>query len=1205
MGRGGAPTRRGRAAKGAKAQSSKDTSKVLDIPKEPHGGKSTRGTRASKTSSTDTGQDGRGTISTAPSNQPSRTMPSRSRRKPSRYSTQETRQERDRHENEGKALNDGMELLDLFRNTLRKITEEPTDEGRTDAARHGMEIMKEALLGHKVEERDWASFDVLSTMSEALDLNTEPSLEYTLGVLGVTELPETLQERTRAQGAKAYNEVFRNSQIRRRKQESEKQKKEAAMKAKKEKERKQKQKTDKSKARKGTDTKERKELSSLGRERPKRKSDRNQEEDKKRIDLEENMVDEGKTEAVQSITSAGKEGEATTPMETNLKKEAQEECTGKAKNNTQESGKLQESKPPELKDDALLKRDNMQNAAKDEEMKDISVNGDDVKESAEKSEGRPRSRSKETEKDQERLRRHEETSKLKEQANPPQPQLRRSSRLGPAESSRQDNPTPTGKDDTKAAKPLQRQPESLQASNMDVDMPPRHEGVINTATTANVVLEPEKEKNGGTKSHKEGLISSTPEDSSPKLEEKPRKFTRMATKRRGRTRTGTRHPQEKESSEQRPSIASVTAELATPRAEHLPEKHVIREEDKSQKSITDPAVTERNADLMTDSKLKDKESKTNTTGEILLIPKKDIQASEGGNIRKSATEAVTAATAKKEQQEKTDLLPSAQAEPSEHVESLSARKQEKEDVDMLEPHQTEGTGPEPRRTHDRKEPPVSPEDELDADALDVDSNSQKPQRGENAARSRVGFSKEYPSRPGKEPSHGKNAKLEETENTSSSTKDAAKGIDGAVDDKTLKTVAKERTDGDTVHREEKPASRTREKQRPEVGQTISKNEQGEPQGLVREQKRLLTAEELEKETMAAVFGDSDDEEDMGGNAIDLNPSESGEHQGAKDEDKQKVSTRTDARHESRRGSVKEGEDKISKDVGSRTGRGRGRGRGRRRAQKETKGPQKAIEKTERRMSSRRYSGTRDDLVVSQTRQTRLRRESTNLNDGRLILHTDDEHMRACAAVWQIVHDEKISIPFRQPVQKKDAPDYFDIVKKPMDLATVRKNMESGVIMSPIAFYESMMQIVKNAFLYNAKHSDLWGLAMELQLIIRDKTRPIVAQWCDSTGESYEFTEDEDSGEEDKSELEEEVEVAGAPRSKAKRLGRSPKHKKSEDVEAAPPSKRGRGRGRGRVRGRRGAGMTRAAVGRKRASEVDVGPIKTKKRRVGRPRKDGN
>lgn len=131
---------------------------------------------------------------------------------------------------------------------------------------------------------------------------------------------------------------------------------------------------------------------------------------------------------------------------------------------------------------------------------------------------------------------------------------------------------------------------------------------------------------------------------------------------------------------------------------------------------------------------------------------------------------------------------------------------------------------------------------------------------------------------------------------------------------------------------------------------------------------------------------------------------------------------------------------------------------------------------------------------------RLRRESTNLRDAWTqvmpgdVLFDGDELMQECVAVWTKVNQAKISIPFREPVQAKDAPHYFDIVREPMDLSTVRRHLEEKKIDNPRKFYKQMMRICHNAMLYNDVESDIYGLALELCLLIRKSTRPLVRKW---------------------------------------------------------------------------------------------------------------
>lgn len=164
--------------------------------------------------------------------------------------------------------------------------------------------------------------------------------------------------------------------------------------------------------------------------------------------------------------------------------------------------------------------------------------------------------------------------------------------------------------------------------------------------------------------------------------------------------------------------------------------------------------------------------------------------------------------------------------------------------------------------------------------------------------------------------------------------------------------------------------------------------------------------------------------------------------------------------------------------------------------------EKDVEKmvSKRGMAKRGRGGSRGNIEDRTLGTRRLRRESTNLRDAWAqvmpgdVLFDGDELMQECVAVWTKVNQAKISIPFRDPVQAKDAPHYFDIVREPMDLSTVRRHLEEKKIDNPRKFYKQMMRICHNAMLYNDVESDIYGLALELCLLIRKSTRPLVRKW---------------------------------------------------------------------------------------------------------------
>ena len=71
--------------------------------------------------------------------------------------------------------------------------------------------------------------------------------------------------------------------------------------------------------------------------------------------------------------------------------------------------------------------------------------------------------------------------------------------------------------------------------------------------------------------------------------------------------------------------------------------------------------------------------------------------------------------------------------------------------------------------------------------------------------------------------------------------------------------------------------------------------------------------------------------------------------------------------------------------------------------------------------------------------------------------------------------EPESVPFRSPVdpQALGIPDYFEIVKRPMDLGTIRNNLMSGKYSDPWQYVDDVWLMFDNAWLYNRKTSRVY------------------------------------------------------------------------------------------------------------------------------------
>lgn len=83
-----------------------------------------------------------------------------------------------------------------------------------------------------------------------------------------------------------------------------------------------------------------------------------------------------------------------------------------------------------------------------------------------------------------------------------------------------------------------------------------------------------------------------------------------------------------------------------------------------------------------------------------------------------------------------------------------------------------------------------------------------------------------------------------------------------------------------------------------------------------------------------------------------------------------------------------------------------------------------------------------------------------------------------------------SLPFRMPVdpQGLGIPDYFDIVKEPMDLSTIKKKLETGVYSDPWQYVDDVWLMFQNAWLYNREQSKVYKFATKVRIFFTEKIK---------------------------------------------------------------------------------------------------------------------
>ena len=81
-------------------------------------------------------------------------------------------------------------------------------------------------------------------------------------------------------------------------------------------------------------------------------------------------------------------------------------------------------------------------------------------------------------------------------------------------------------------------------------------------------------------------------------------------------------------------------------------------------------------------------------------------------------------------------------------------------------------------------------------------------------------------------------------------------------------------------------------------------------------------------------------------------------------------------------------------------------------------------------------------------------------------------------------------PFYKPVDGSRFDDYHDIIKKPMDLETVKKKMDNRLYSTAEQFAEDVRQIFRNCYKYNPATHDVVGMARILEEVFETKFKKV-------------------------------------------------------------------------------------------------------------------
>ncbi|KAI3872892.1 hypothetical protein MKX03_029934, partial [Papaver bracteatum] len=101
-------------------------------------------------------------------------------------------------------------------------------------------------------------------------------------------------------------------------------------------------------------------------------------------------------------------------------------------------------------------------------------------------------------------------------------------------------------------------------------------------------------------------------------------------------------------------------------------------------------------------------------------------------------------------------------------------------------------------------------------------------------------------------------------------------------------------------------------------------------------------------------------------------------------------------------------------------------------------------------------------------------------------------MKQCDTLLKRLMTHQFSWVFKEPVDvvKLNIPDYFTVIKQPMDLGTVQRKIDTGAYFSPLDFVADVRLTFSNAKTYNPRGNDVHTMADTLSKYFEVRWKPI-------------------------------------------------------------------------------------------------------------------
>lgn len=137
-------------------------------------------------------------------------------------------------------------------------------------------------------------------------------------------------------------------------------------------------------------------------------------------------------------------------------------------------------------------------------------------------------------------------------------------------------------------------------------------------------------------------------------------------------------------------------------------------------------------------------------------------------------------------------------------------------------------------------------------------------------------------------------------------------------------------------------------------------------------------------------------------------------------------------------------------------------------------------------TSAQVSNDVDMEIIFEIEEVQNRSTGSNDQNANACLMIPDELKELLMPTFTKLYNQSPeSLPFRLPVdpQGLGVPDYFEVIKKPIDLSTIKKKLDKCSYTDPWQYVDDVWLMFQNAWLYNRKISKVYQYCSKVRYLI--------------------------------------------------------------------------------------------------------------------------